>query len=571
MATSSEDVLQMVNHVRHKKNDGTLYVMAERIAWMLEDKDTFSISHKYADIKMQKISPDGKPKVQLQVVLNSGETTTFHFVNPLGSEAQLQDRNNVKELLQQLLPKFKRKVNKELEEKNKILAEDPVLFQLYMDLVVSQVITSEEFWANFTKCKTNVKNSIAQEVGISAAFLADIKPQTDGCNGLKYNITADIIDSIFRTYPAVKKKHMENVPHKISESEFWTRFFQSHYFHRDRLNISSKDLFSECAKSDEQDIERAIQDGIRDPFVDISSFEDYNIDESCANVPDGKSTAYNANQSMIRRFNHHSMMVLHTCSTKKSQLLEENSTKNSPSDPGKSLKNGVLNSNFTVNSVKNKTVHLDTTDSKVIKKARLGEKTEYEDLQGGNNASVCSLNLSKIDRYLHGPTPVCESDYVAPEEIIYVASQLNSNLYSWKPMLPQVLAPSAAIGALGELLPGGILMKNTDGSSLKDTVPVEVQNELKQLYSALTELLRHFWSCFPTTSPELEEKVIRMQGTLERFQYAKLQPFQDQLVRQHLPSQLTEHLMSLLQAAYTKFSNWQSRKLTLGKRRDLSA
>lgn len=31
---------------------------------------------------------------------------------------------------------------------------------------------------------------------------ADIRPQTDGCNGLRYNLTSDIIESIFRTYPA---------------------------------------------------------------------------------------------------------------------------------------------------------------------------------------------------------------------------------------------------------------------------------------------------------------------------------------------------------------------------------
>jgi transcription initiation factor TFIIH subunit 1 len=81
---------------------------------------------------------------------------------------------------------------------------------------------------------------------------ADIKPQTDGCNGLKYNLTADIIECIFKTYPAVRKKHMEYVPHKLTESEFWTKFFQSHYFHRDRINAGNKDLFTECAKLDDQ-------------------------------------------------------------------------------------------------------------------------------------------------------------------------------------------------------------------------------------------------------------------------------------------------------------------------------
>ena len=36
---------------------------------------------------------------------------------------------------------------------------------------------------------------------VTSLFQADIKPQTDGANGLKYNLTADIIESIFKTYP----------------------------------------------------------------------------------------------------------------------------------------------------------------------------------------------------------------------------------------------------------------------------------------------------------------------------------------------------------------------------------
>lgn len=38
-------------------------------------------------------------------------------------------------------------------------------------------------------------------------------------------------------------------------------------------------------------------------------------------------------------------------------------------------------------------------------------------------------------------------------------------------------------------------------------VPTEVQGELKHLYAAAGELLRHFWSCFPVNTPFLEEKV----------------------------------------------------------------
>jgi transcription initiation factor TFIIH subunit 1 len=68
---------------------------------------------------VQKISSEGKSKVQLQIVLQNDESSNFHFINPKGHPDQLTDRNSVKDLLTNLLPKFKKKINKEMEEKNK--------------------------------------------------------------------------------------------------------------------------------------------------------------------------------------------------------------------------------------------------------------------------------------------------------------------------------------------------------------------------------------------------------------------------------------------------------------------
>lgn len=68
---------------------------------------------------MQKISPDTKEKVQLQLVMHNGEANTFHFRNPGGRPAQVADREKVKEQLQTLLPQFRNKINSELELKHK--------------------------------------------------------------------------------------------------------------------------------------------------------------------------------------------------------------------------------------------------------------------------------------------------------------------------------------------------------------------------------------------------------------------------------------------------------------------
>lgn len=199
-------------------------------------------------------------------------------MNKAGLAAQLSDRDQVKELLQQLLPNFKRKVDKELEEKNRILSENPNLLQLYKDLVITQVLTSEEFWATHAKdyallAVSGTGKPSKQDIGVSGAFLADIKPQTDGCNGFRYNLTGDIIECIFKTYPAVKRKHGENVPAKMPESEFWTKFFQSHYFHRDRIAGATRDLFAECGRIDDQALKADVAKGAGDPLLDLRLFE----------------------------------------------------------------------------------------------------------------------------------------------------------------------------------------------------------------------------------------------------------------------------------------------------------
>ncbi|TNN87026.1 General transcription factor IIH subunit 1 [Liparis tanakae] len=486
MAAVSEEVLLVVKKVRQRKQDGTLYLMAERIAWGPEGKDRFTVSHLYADTRCQKISPDGKSKIQLQLVLHTGESTTFHFSN---DSSALKDRDAAKELLQQLLPKFKKKANKELEEKNRMLQEDPVLFQLYKDLVVSQVISADEFWANRLGDTNHADPSLSnnkQEVGISGAFLADIRPQTDGCNGLRYNLTADIIESIFRTYPTVKEKYCENVPHNLTEKEFWTRFFQSHYFHRDRINTGTQDIFSECAKQDEKGLKSMVVQGVKNPLVDLLMLEDKTLDEGYGvytTVPStsnsNRSVKESSNSAIIKRFNHHSAMVL----------------------------------------------------------------------------------AAGARKYAHGPVPLQSQQYTTSQDIINSVNYIQHEMVNYKPNLTQVLSSTTASSAIAALSSGGVLMQAATQQAINQMVPSEVQGELKHLYAAAGELLRHFWSCFPVNTPFMEEKVSKMKSNLERFQMTKLCPFQEKIQRQYLGTNLTGHLEQMLQTAYSKFHIWQTRRM----------
>lgn len=557
MTTSSEDVLMQVGQVRYKKGDGTLYVMNERIAFMLEKSNKVSVSHKYADIKLQKISPEGKSKIQLQVVLHDGQSSTFHFVNKNGQEAQIKDRDDVKELLQQLLPKFKKKVNKELEEKNRLLQENPSLLQLYRDLVITQVVSSEEFWAQHAVEYMQAKKVQQQEIGVNGAFLADIKPQADGCNGFKYNLTTDIIECIFKTYPAVKRKHQENVPNKMKESEFWMKFFQSHYFHRDRINAGTKDLFTECAKIDDQEMKKDIQTGINDPLLDITSFEDKNLDENYGSEV-GKADKPSGNivhQNMIKRFNQHSIMVMKASTAKSSTNSNEPQLNGSASSASK---------HPTTN---------DNLDEPKTKKLRIQEKLLYDDLDTSCDVktnNVMPLKLTQIDRYLHGPVPGSEKFGVHQKEIPIILNQMRIETAKWgnNANLPRqdsktLVSPGAAVLALGELTPGGALMKGFREESLGQLIPKDLEKELRNVYVCLCELLKHFWRSFPPTTPQLEEKAVRMHEALQRFHSAKLKPFEDRMQRDFsaVSQHLTSHLNQLLNAAYKKFAVWQQRKM----------
>lgn len=527
---------------------------------------------------MQKISPEGKPKIQLQLVLHDGNSSTFHFINRGGQQQQIADREKVKDLVQSMLPNFKRKIDSELEEKNRLLTENPRLLQLYKDLVISQILTSEEFWKIHGKDLQNQKSAASkQEIGVSGAFLAEIRPVTDGCNGFKYNLTGEIIDCIFKAYPAVKRKHSEAVPAKLSESEFWSKFFQSHYFHRDRITAGLKDIFVECGKIDDSALRKQIRGNLGDPFLDLGKFGDNTIEEGfcSSNAGDAKAEGSGGgnivHQSIIKRFNQHSFMVLKSCQTvppEEEKKVEK--TEKTPEVNGSSEKKRKI--------VEVEPTPIILTDEQIAeqslkKKQRIVEKIQYDDL-GGETSNLTSftaspaLNLERLERYLYGPTPTAPATITSktqelPPEV--VDQTLRQNSLSWGQRVPHknLINPTHAVNALGELSPGGLLMRGYQDHNLSQFVPLDFEKELNNLYLSAGELLKEFWSSFPPTNADLEAKALKMHDTLQRFNVAKIKPFEDRSMRELSPlgAQLVSHINLLVETAFKKFNSWQDKKV----------
>lgn len=107
-------------------------------------------------------------------------------------------------------------------------------------------------------------------------------------------------------------------------------------------------------------------------------------------------------------------------------------------------------------------------------------------------------------------------------------SEIKENDDSFFQTLDSILAHKI----VSHLTPGGALMHGTTAQALSRTlffdrenektmmkqifllsfsfaelVPREIQEDMQTIYITLGELLRHFWSSFPPSSPKIEEKV----------------------------------------------------------------
>ncbi|KAI4161803.1 MAG: hypothetical protein LQ342_004636 [Letrouitia transgressa] len=123
------------------------------------------------------------------------------------------------------------KANAELQQS--LLKADPGLSKTFMESLRTkpESITSSQFTTQFWSSRIHMLRSYAidkSQARGSYNVLASFKPETKD-NTLRLSISKEQIQLIFNQYPVVRRAYDENVP-KISESEFWVKFFQSRLF-----------------------------------------------------------------------------------------------------------------------------------------------------------------------------------------------------------------------------------------------------------------------------------------------------------------------------------------------------
>ncbi|GAM41630.1 hypothetical protein TCE0_042r14890 [Talaromyces pinophilus] len=183
------------------------------------------------------------------------------------------------------------KLKADAELQQSLLKSDANLQRMFMESLRTRPETlsvgqfASQFWSSRVHLLRAHAIERAQTRG-SYNVLSSLKPRTDN-NVTKLNITKEQIQLIFNQHPLVKKVYDENVP-KLSEQQFWSRFFQSRLFKKLRgERISDSDatdaILDKYLKIDEH------ADRVRDAqvphFIDLAGNE-VNHSQRQGNRPD---------------------------------------------------------------------------------------------------------------------------------------------------------------------------------------------------------------------------------------------------------------------------------------------
>uniref|UniRef100_A0A1I7ZCS9 BSD domain-containing protein n=1 Tax=Steinernema glaseri TaxID=37863 RepID=A0A1I7ZCS9_9BILA len=519
---SAPTLLISVDDVKHRNAGsgrspvGVLSVHSDRIEW----KDNASPSIlivKLDEIKGQKVSQPNKSKVQMQVIRNNDEQSTFMFVKPnAGREELLKIRDELIEVLQNALVAHRQQAAKMVgeqeksndnSEKEKILTENKYLLDLYRHLVSSKLISPNEFWAEYIDNAECVKE---RNIGVSGAFLNSIA-QTDGINGVSLVLNPEVIDSIFKTFPAIERKHYELVPHQMTDQQFWGKFFHSHYFHRDRqANPNPDDPFVDCIRADDADMDKLkttafVKKNLDEKFLD----EDMGVLQG--QDEDRPAEKCNENkQLLVRRCNYQSGRILHTALGDRWSGLSKNSTRTT------CALNGVS---------KESDANLPSSSSSNGVEANCNSVLEDDDIVV--DSEVLNVDKDTMNRYLAGVDldPVAIEKTLPPDESSRIRNLMmrinkpkreNSHLERFKSLMASGNDPFH------------ITRERLMSTRVKSYVPTDLTqanlSELMSIYDSTYELVKHFWICFPPRTAEMEEKLFKMSGTLQKYREESLVP-----------------------------------------------
>jgi transcription initiation factor TFIIH subunit 1 len=116
-----------------------------------------------------------------------------------------------------------------------LLASDPQLRQQHRFLVMeTQTVTEEDFWDSH---RAEVEDESARLAGVARPGTSSLLRSHLPVHAGKVTLGVEEMRQIFLLYPAVHRAYEDKVPLELSDEQFWRKYLESEFFHRDRGRI----------------------------------------------------------------------------------------------------------------------------------------------------------------------------------------------------------------------------------------------------------------------------------------------------------------------------------------------
>ncbi|GFH45443.1 hypothetical protein CTEN210_01917 [Chaetoceros tenuissimus] len=262
--------IQSSSYVRvlHKKKNGTLILTDPFFTFYITGTND-KLEYAWDNILKHQVSPETHPKHLLKIILQSvgaqskKKSLTYEF----------ESRNELEKIRKDISSRLTnaRKINalnaqnsKEQSRKRKLDLGSEQSGKRGADNAMDE----HDFWSTHSKQVSNQCAKIHGFVarGIPSAMKSSLDIQIQGNVSKPIKLGVEEMRQIFIMYPAVHDAYEEKVPLELSEEQFWRKYLESEFFHRDRgrIGVSAKQIFNSSSATNETTANEADGDDDKD-------------------------------------------------------------------------------------------------------------------------------------------------------------------------------------------------------------------------------------------------------------------------------------------------------------------
>ncbi|KAJ2829535.1 RNA polymerase II transcription factor B subunit 1 [Coemansia furcata] len=415
----------------------------------------------------------------------------------------------------------------EIKLRQDVLSKNAELAKLHKSLVVSGLVPEDEFWSTRKHILETQAIQSQLRKGESSTWL-DLAPTTQESGNFKYTITPSVARRIFKEFPQVKRAYIDNVPHRISEKQFWKSFVASQFFNRGRSADAAKGtrdtIFDKCTQEEDALFDNTARHDLEllNNLLNLTRTEEDSVETG--NAPDFTMRPANKDNklALIRRFNRHSELVLQSVLNSKRKL----------NTPGSSV---------TDQAIKSATVleDLDAPEAEKRVKLNIQDKSRYftSMTTDGNDSSL------KSDARERG-----QADSSSVRSALKISFDISRPLSSC----------GNAQATMATMLSSAhrLAMQRRPNRIQELHIPDDLSHAVAECHGAGTEMLRHLWALLrlpPTADRQTKASkiVAAFEGVIKRINETIVKANTAESKNAHLGSTIERMLQPITESLRT--------------------